>query len=108
MVFYIMAGVAGLTTVLLLIFGIEPRNIRAKEEMQAEPERHRVAKLHVFKQALGGVVVRRWDPLACCLSYALKHVSAGLEMQCTAFWQDTPSPKPVIMIGDVEVGCTHT
>ena len=33
MVFYIMAGVAGLTTVLLLIFGIEPRNIRAKDEL---------------------------------------------------------------------------
>ena len=58
MVFYIMAGVAGLTTVLLLIFGIEPRNIRVKEGLETEPEKHRVAKLHVLKQALGGVVVR--------------------------------------------------
>ena len=58
MVFYIMAGVAGLTTVLMLIFGIEPRNVRAKEALAPEHERHRVAKLHVLKQVLGGVVVR--------------------------------------------------
>lgn len=71
MVFYIMAGVAGLTTVLLLIFGIEPRNIRAKDELKAEPEKHRVAKLHVLKQAVGGVVVRcRALPSKMSPSYA--------------------------------------
>ena len=62
MVFYIMAGVAGLTTVLMLIFDIEPRNIRVKEALEAEHEKHRVAKLHVLKQALGGVMVRCPQP----------------------------------------------
>ena len=57
MVFYIMAGVAGLTTILMLVFGIEPRNIRVKDEKEVEPERHRVAKLHILKQIFGGVVV---------------------------------------------------
>ena len=57
MVFYIMAGVAGLTTILMLIFGIEPRNIRVKDGKEVEPERHRVAKLHILKQIFGGVVV---------------------------------------------------
>ena len=58
MVFYIMAGVAGLTTVLILLFGIEPRNIRTRGAAEPEHERHRVAKLHILKQVLGGVVVR--------------------------------------------------
>lgn len=57
MVFYIMAGVAGLTTVLMLLFGIEPRNLKYKEGAEVDPERHRVARLHVIKQVLGGVVV---------------------------------------------------
>ncbi len=57
MVFYIMAGVAGLTTVLTLIFGIEPRNIKAKEGLEPEREKHRVAKLHIVKQVFGGVAV---------------------------------------------------
>ena len=57
MVFYIMAGVAGLTTILMLIFGIEPRNIRVKDGKEVEPERHRVAKLHILKQIFGGVMV---------------------------------------------------
>lgn len=57
MVFYSMAGVAGLTTILMLIFGIEPRNIRVKDGKEVEPERHRVAKLHILKQIFGGVVV---------------------------------------------------
>ncbi len=57
MVFYIMAGVAGLTTVLTLIFGIEPRNIKAKDALEPEHEKHRVAKLHIVKQVFGGVAV---------------------------------------------------
>lgn len=65
MVFYIMAGVAGLTTVLMLIFGIEPRNIRVKEGLEAEQDKHQVAKLHLLKQALGGVLVR-CPPSQCC------------------------------------------
>ena len=39
MVFYTMAGVAGLTTILMLIFGIEPRNIKVKDEQEVEPEK---------------------------------------------------------------------
>lgn len=57
MVFYIMAGVAGLTTVLMLIFGIEPRNASSKDGAGAQPERRRVGKLDVLKQVFGGVVV---------------------------------------------------
>ena len=62
MVFYIMAGVAGLTTVLMLIFGIEPRNIKAESTEEVEPEQHRVAKLHILKQLLLGVVVSPCAP----------------------------------------------
>ena len=57
MVFITAAGVAGLTTILMLIFGIEPRNIKVKDGEKEEPERHRVAKLHILKQIFGGVVV---------------------------------------------------
>jgi len=57
MVFYIMAGVAGLTTVLMLIFGVEPRNMSSKGGAGAEPERSCIGKLHVLKQVFGGVVV---------------------------------------------------
>ena len=57
MVFYTMAGVAGLTTILMLIFGIEPRNINVKNGQEVQPEKHRVAKLHILKQVIGGVVV---------------------------------------------------
>ena len=57
MVFYIMAGVAGLTTVLTLLFGVEPRNIKAKDALEPEREKHRVAKLHIVKQVFGGVAV---------------------------------------------------
>ena len=62
MVFYIMAGVAGLTTVLMLIFGIEPRNIKTESTEEVEPERHRVAKLYILKQVLSGVVVSPCAP----------------------------------------------
>ncbi len=37
-VFYMMAGVAGLTTILLLIFGIEPRNLNAKPPKDPKPK----------------------------------------------------------------------
>ncbi|CAL5220314.1 g2303 [Coccomyxa viridis] len=61
MVFYIMAGVAGLTTVLTLLFGIEPRNIKAKDALEPEREKHRVAKLHIVKQVFGGVATMAQD-----------------------------------------------
>ncbi len=68
-VFYVMAGVAGLTTLALLIFGIEPRTKYKKKTQQMSTKVQSPAKL-TMKRGTNALKVSTY-PVPCLLLHRL-------------------------------------